>query len=89
MFLKYQCLYRKIRSLWRLGSVLYIELVLSVILIFKINIKSFGPKKAHLGFVEHTFTAWGAEVCVAGTKTEQVERPGAWGTFLCRLFLIS
>lgn len=43
----------KFSSLWRLGSVLYIELVLCVILIFKININFFGPNKAYLGFIEH------------------------------------
>lgn len=63
----------KFGSLWKL-VVLYIELVLCVILIFKINIKFFGPHKAYLGFIEHIFTAWGCSY-VACLLKNWVPRP--------------
>lgn len=67
-------------------SVLYIELVLCVILIFKINIKFFGPHKAYLGFIERIFTAWGCSILRASLKIEckdreRMENQVSWGTF--------
>jgi hypothetical protein len=67
MFLKYKCLYRKTQFLWRIESVLYIELFLCVILIFKINRKFIGPNKVYLSFIEFHFycieTQYSAHLC--------------------------